>query len=158
MLTFTQDIEFDFNVQHDCPFAGCAPTGKRPRVQERIKSPEVTGSFIEHRDIPRWIINTHSLHNGHLLRRRLPHNILTLIPAIDPTRREEEHRKTATAHRPKQNAKRLETARKRAAKHPKTEATEDNTVLGKRVGRDFNQGDDDEADIVLTDLVASPTT
>ena len=32
-----QEIKFDFNVQHDCSFAGCSPTGKRPRVQERYK-------------------------------------------------------------------------------------------------------------------------
>src|SRR6266478_4636992 len=70
--TIAQDVEFDFNVQHDCLFAGCGPTGKRPRVQERIVASEATETFIEHRDISRWIINTHSLHNGHLLRRCLP--------------------------------------------------------------------------------------
>ena len=68
MLTLAvEDIEFDFNVQHDCSLAGCGPTGKRSSVQERIKSSEATESFVEHNNVPQWILNTHSLHNGHLL-------------------------------------------------------------------------------------------
>ena len=130
-LTF-QDIEFDFNVQHDCTFAGCGPTGKRPSVQERIESVEATESFIEHGDVPRWIINTHSLHNGHLLRRCLPQELTVPIPLIDPMKREEEHRKIAAAYRPKQDAKRAQAAQKRAEKRLKTEAAGNAKVLGKR--------------------------
>jgi hypothetical protein len=144
-----QDIEFDFNVQHDCSFAECGPTGERPRMQERIKSPENTESFIEHRNVPRWIINTHSLHNGHLLRRCLPQDLIVPIPIIDPTKREEEHRKIATAHRPKQDTKRAEAAQKRAAKRPKTETAGEKKVLGKR-GANFNKGDV-EADVIMGD-------
>lgn len=134
-----QDIEFDFNVQHDCSFAGCGPTGKRPRVQERIESPEATESFIEHRDVSRWIINTHSLHNGHLLRRCLPHGLTVPVSVIPPAKREEEHSKIATAHRPKRDAKRAETARKRAAKRLEVEGATDTKVLGKRKA-DFKDG------------------
>ena len=154
MLTLTlivQDIEFDFNAQHDCLFAGCGSTGKHPRVQERIESPESTESFIEHRDIPWWIINTHSLHNGHLLRRCLPQDLIIPIPIIDPTKREEEHRKFAAAHRPKQDAKRTEAAQKRAAKRlkTKTETTSGDKVLGKRKAN-LHQKDVD-ADVVMDD-------
>ena len=144
-----QDIEFDFNVQHDCPFAGCTSTGRRPRVQERIKSTDATESFIEHRDVSRWIINTHSLHNGHLLRRRLPQDLLMPIPVVDPGKRMEEHHTFAAAYRPKQSARRTEIARKRAEKRPKTEPAHNGTVLGKRPAR-VDQGGI-EADIVMTD-------
>jgi hypothetical protein len=86
------------------------------------------------------VINTHSLHNGHLLRRRLPQDLVTPIPTIDPTKREEEHHKAAAAYRPKQKAKRAEMAQKRAAKRPKVGPTDNGSVLGKRAA-DFNQGD-----------------
>jgi len=144
LISIIQDIEFDFNVQHDCQFAGCGPTGRRPRVQERIESSEATESFIEHCDVSRWIINTHSLHNGHLLRRCLPRDLTVPIPIIDPTKREEEHRKIATVYRPKQDAKRAEQAQKQAVKRPKVEpvsggkqpvkveAASGSKVLGKR--------------------------
>jgi len=144
-----QDIEFDFNVQHDCSFAECGPTGKRPRMQERIESPEATESFIEHRDVSQWIINTHSLHNGHLLRRCLPQDLVVPIPIIDPAKREEEHRKMATAHRPKQDAKRTEAAQKRAAKRLKTKTVSKNKGLDKQEAK-VNQ-DDVKADVVMDD-------
>ena len=143
----TQDIEFDFNVQHDCSFAGCGPTGKRPCVQERIESSEATESFIEHCDVSRWVINTHSLHNGHLLRRCLPSDLVVPVPIIDPAKREEEHRKIATAQRPKRDAKRAEAAQKRAAKRQKVEVVSDTKVLGKRKA-DFDR-DGVEADTVM---------
>lgn len=54
------------------------------------------------------------------------------IPAIAPERRKEEHHKLAAALRPKRDAKRAETAKKRAAKRPKVEAETDTKVLGKR--------------------------
>ena len=145
--SIAQDIEFDFNVQHDCSFAGCGPTGKRPCVQERIESSKATESFIEHCDVSQWIINTHSLHNGHLLRRCLPQELVVPIPVTDPAKRLEEHRKIATAYRPKQDDKRAEVAKKRAAKRPKTEAAGDcKKVLGKRKV-DFDRGDV-EADVI----------
>ena len=99
-------------------------------MQERIASSKATESFIEHRDTPQWIINTHSLHNGHLLRRCLPQELTVPIPIIDPAKREEEHHKSATVYRPKRDAKRAEAAQKRAAKRRKPEA--DTKVLGKR--------------------------
>lgn len=155
MISIAQDIEFDFNVQHDCAFAGCGPTGKHPCVQERIKSSKATESFIEHRDVSQWVINTHSLHNGHLLRRCLPRELVVPIPVIDPAKREEEHRKTATAYRPKQDTKRAQIAQKRAAKRPKKEVVNETKVLGKRKA-DFNQ--DIKADIVMGESTVAYST
>lgn len=114
-------------------------------MQERIESSKATESFAEHCDIPWWIINTHSLHNGHLLRRCLPQELIVPNPIIDPTNREEEHRKIAAAYRPKQDAKRTQIAQKRAAKRPKKEVADNTKVLGKRKA-DFDRRDV-EADI-----------
>jgi len=110
----------------------CSPTGKRPRAQELIESREATEGFIEHCDVPRWIVNTHSLHNGHLLRHCLPKDLVTPVPVINPANRKDEHRKIATAHRPKQDAKRAETAQKQAVKRRKVEVANGTKVLGKR--------------------------
>ena len=143
-----QDIEFNFNVQHDCSFAGCGPTGQRPRVQERIKSTEATESFIEHRsNNSRWIVNTHSLHNGHLLRRCFPQHLIIPIPIIDHTKREEEHRKISARYRPTQEAKRTEATQKRAAKRPKTEADSKGKAPKKRKAEPNQDGL--EADVVM---------
>ena len=150
LITTFQDIEFDFNAQHDCLFAGCGPTGKRPCVQERIESSEVTESFVEHCDVPRWIINMHSLHNGHLLRRCLPQDLILPIPVIDPAKREEEHRKVATAQRPKQDAKRAEANKKRAAKRQKVEVVGNSKVSGKREAG-LGRGKAVEDDVAMSD-------
>ena len=144
-----QDIEFDFNVQHDCSFAGCGPTGKRPHVQERVKSTEATESFVEHRNDgnPRWIINTHSLHNGHLLRRCFPQHLVAPIPLIDPAKREEEHRKISAEYRPTHEAKLAEANQKRAAKRPKKEVKGEGKVPKKQ--KPETNGDGLETDVVM---------
>ncbi|KAJ6528825.1 hypothetical protein B0H19DRAFT_1214565 [Mycena capillaripes] len=62
-----QNIEFDFNTQHDCFSARCEATGVRPVMQERVES-DKTEHFIVHAPLDRFIINTHSFHNPHLIR------------------------------------------------------------------------------------------
>ena len=101
-------------------------------MQERIKSSEATENFVEHNDVPQWILNTHSLHNGHLLRRCLPRDLIVPIHIIEPVKREGVHHETASVHRPKQAAKRAEAAGKRAAKRLKVEPVSGSKVLGKR--------------------------
>lgn len=41
------------------------------------------------------MINTHSLHNTHLLRRALPRDLTIPVPFIDPSHRQAEHAKLA---------------------------------------------------------------
>ena len=94
-------------------------------------SPEATESFIEHCDVHQWVINTHSLHNGHLLHHCLPQDLVVPVPILDPTKRKEEHCKIATVHRPKRDAKYAEMGQKQTAKRLKMEAAGDTKVLGK---------------------------
>ncbi|KAI0816060.1 hypothetical protein BC628DRAFT_1414013 [Trametes gibbosa] len=71
MIVRSQDIQFAFNVQHDCALAKCTASGKRPVMQEHVESGAIE-SYIEHQDIAQYIINMHSLHNPHLIRSVLP--------------------------------------------------------------------------------------
>jgi len=109
-------LEFDFNVQHDCPSAGCSATGKRPRRQERVISDDIQDDAIEHRDVDLWIINTHSLHNGHLLRLRIHPELISPIRIIPVDERQRRHHLAASGLRPKQEKRRQDVADKRAAK------------------------------------------
>ncbi|KAJ7347294.1 hypothetical protein DFH08DRAFT_670751, partial [Mycena albidolilacea] len=66
------EVRFAFNVQHDCSSGTCTPTGKRPTLQERQET-QLEESFIEHdAQVRRFVVNTASLHNPHLLRRIFP--------------------------------------------------------------------------------------
>ena len=46
-----------------------------------------------------YVINTHSLHNTHLLRRALPRDLIAPVPFIDPSQRQAEHAKLAAEWR-----------------------------------------------------------
>jgi len=109
-------LEFDFNVQHDCPSAGCSATGKRARRQERIVSDDILDDAIEHRDVDQWIINTHSLHNGHLLRLRIGPELISPIRIIPIDERQTRHCQVALGLRPRQEKRRKNVADQRAAK------------------------------------------
>ncbi|KAJ6525374.1 hypothetical protein B0H19DRAFT_1214937 [Mycena capillaripes] len=62
-----KNIKFDFNTQHDCFSAGCEATGVRLVMQGRVES-DKTEHFIVHAPLDRFIVNTHSFHNPHLVR------------------------------------------------------------------------------------------
>lgn len=48
-------------------------------MQDRAESGQIM-TFIEHQAIDRFIINTHALHNAHLLRATLPRHLVVPIP------------------------------------------------------------------------------
>ena len=108
-------MEFDFNVQHDCLTASCSATGKRARRQERIVCDDTLDNAIEHRDVDQWVINTHSLHNGHLLRLRVRPELISPLRLIPADERQERHRKVASRLRPGQEKWRKKVADQRAA-------------------------------------------
>ncbi|KAF7351608.1 hypothetical protein MSAN_01593300 [Mycena sanguinolenta] len=79
LIVPAKSVMFKFNVQDDCDSAGCEATGIRLRMQERVESDQ-TESFVIHKSLDRFIINTHAFHNAHLLRATLPRNLVAPIP------------------------------------------------------------------------------
>ncbi|KAI0741214.1 hypothetical protein C8Q76DRAFT_609125, partial [Earliella scabrosa] len=79
LLIQSKAVKFAFNVQHDCAYASCAATGNRHARQEHVES-EVTETYIVHKDVPRFLINMHSLHNPHLIRSVLPRTLVAPVP------------------------------------------------------------------------------
>ncbi|KAJ7819753.1 hypothetical protein B0H14DRAFT_2282891, partial [Mycena olivaceomarginata] len=74
------EVWFAFHVQHNCSSGTCKPTGKRPTLQERQET-QLEESFIEHNaQVSRFIVNTASLHNPHLLRWVLPAALINPSP------------------------------------------------------------------------------
>ncbi|KAJ7902787.1 hypothetical protein B0H14DRAFT_2555274 [Mycena olivaceomarginata] len=70
------NVQFIFNVQHDCYSAKCVASGSRAKKQERVDS-NVNEAFIEHQPLEEHVINTTAFHNTHLLRHQLAkHNEL----------------------------------------------------------------------------------
>ncbi|KAJ7450480.1 hypothetical protein B0H11DRAFT_2161827 [Mycena galericulata] len=79
LIVPSKDIQFIFNVQHDCYTAGCTASGTRPKMQERVAS-LVTESFVEHQPLEAFVINTTGFHNAHLLRQCLPRSAWAPVP------------------------------------------------------------------------------
>lgn len=82
---FAQALQFVINVQHDCNAAGCDATGIIRQLQERQESNKTVRSII-HKDNQLFVINTHAIHNGTLLRCFLP-RYLTVPQHLFPDRR-----------------------------------------------------------------------
>ncbi|KAJ7227863.1 hypothetical protein C8J57DRAFT_1439998 [Mycena rebaudengoi] len=78
MIIPVKNLQFKFNVQHDCYSAKCEATGTKAQMQERVPSDKVE-HFIVHKDLDRYIINTHAFHNAHLLRATLPRDLIAPI-------------------------------------------------------------------------------
>ncbi|KAJ7195789.1 hypothetical protein GGX14DRAFT_575340 [Mycena pura] len=112
MVVPTEKVKFDFNVQHDCYTAKCEATGQRLRKQELVESDQID-FFIEHKLLDRYLINSHALHNAHLLRASLPRETIAPIPLFD--NRKSKHDEFAAKLRAMQ-ANRPPRKRKRTAK------------------------------------------
>lgn len=99
-----QDIAFLYNVQHDCPLAKCAASGKEPIIQERIKS-GLFKTCIEHKPIQRFVINTHAFHNAHHLRAAMERSLVVPLPLYPSEVRKTKHAEFAYSLRATQKAK-----------------------------------------------------
>ncbi|KAF8153401.1 hypothetical protein B0H34DRAFT_754825 [Crassisporium funariophilum] len=129
-------ILFQFNAQHDCHHAKCTASGERPVMQERTAS-RTAEKFIVHNEAARYILNTHALHNAHLIRAALPRDLTVPLPyALDRTAY---HHGLAQELRLSQNAKRAKTAEKR-----KANATERPGSKRRRIDVDELEANDDE--------------
>ncbi|KAJ3545720.1 hypothetical protein NMY22_g2322 [Coprinellus aureogranulatus] len=112
LVTKTEHIQFIFNVQHDCGACGCSLTGSRRRMVEREVS-TVEESVVNHEETqPKYIINTHALHNATRLRSYLPRHLTAPLRLI--AEREAHHHQIATSLRPIQADKRVQTQAKAA--------------------------------------------
>lgn len=127
-LTFLQDILFQFNAQHDCWHAKCTVSGERPVRQERSAS-GVMEKCIVHGSAQQFILNTHALHNAHLIRVVLPRELTMPIPyTLDRTAH---HQELARQLRLTQDGRRTATAEKAADKR-KAESSEKQNTTSKR--------------------------
>lgn len=108
-----QDILFEYNTQHDCRLAGCSATGKRPIVQEWVQS-NITETYIEHKPLDIFLINTHAFHNAHLIRAILPRDLIAPLPYL--VDQQSLHDEVAEKLRTTQNSKRAAVAAKATEK------------------------------------------
>lgn len=67
-------------------------------MQERVES-GLFKSYIEHRQVERFVINTHAFHNAHLLRATLPRSLVAPLPLHQPDERQAKHKECAEALR-----------------------------------------------------------
>ncbi|KAJ6615369.1 hypothetical protein B0H10DRAFT_2220401 [Mycena sp. CBHHK59/15] len=119
-----KNIKFDFNTQHDCFSAGCEATGVRPVMQERVES-DKTELFIVHAPLDRFIINTHSFHNPHLVRATVSRDLWAPVALFDDRRaKHDEFTARLRETRATKAAKRKETAARKRL-HPTAASSDD---------------------------------
>ena len=82
-------------------------------MQERIQA-AVMESYVEHKPLDEYLINTHAFHNAHLIREILPRGLTSPIPFR--TARHSYHLGIASQLRKTQDAKRKATALKKVDK------------------------------------------
>ncbi|KAJ7038886.1 hypothetical protein C8F04DRAFT_950605, partial [Mycena alexandri] len=73
------DLLFQFNAQHDCRHFPCCLVESAGPQQERLESRK-TQKLIIHSDTTRFLLNTHALHNAHLIREILPRHLTAPKP------------------------------------------------------------------------------
>lgn len=77
-----QNVELVFNAQHDCERLGCQPTGRRALRQERIETDQFI-TVIEHTREDHYIVNIHSFHRAHLIRKIFDSASYAISPVLD---------------------------------------------------------------------------
>ncbi|KAI0685358.1 hypothetical protein BC835DRAFT_1290391 [Cytidiella melzeri] len=138
VAVLAKNVKFKFNAQHDCSRAGCQATGKRPQMQERLKT-SIAETFIEHRHnaaTDRFIVNMHAFHNAHLIRMVIPRSLSAPVPLYQD--RAAKHEEISRDLRRTQNEKRATQKKNRAAKKAAAQANKDVTLEG--VGGETSQG------------------
>ena len=99
-----QDIGFLYNVQHDCLLAKCTASGKQPLIQEWVES-DLFKTYIKHKEIEHFVINTHAFHNAHHLRVALECSLVAPILLYPLEVQKAKHAKIAHSLRATQKAK-----------------------------------------------------
>ncbi|KAI0027254.1 hypothetical protein K488DRAFT_62120 [Vararia minispora EC-137] len=83
----TKDVLFKFNAQHACHIGNCTIGESSTHVQQERLDTEVQHKVVLHNTLDCYIINMHSLHNGHLLRRALPRHLTQPQPSMSSDER-----------------------------------------------------------------------
>ncbi len=125
-----QDIGFLYNVQHDFLLAKCTASGKQPLIQERVES-GLFKTYIEHKPIERFVINTHAFHNAHRLRAALERSLVVPILLYPLEVRKAKHTEIAHRLRATQKAK-LEARAAQKKKGAITPADKTGSVIPKK--------------------------
>ena len=136
-----QGIEFLYNVQHDCPLAKCTASGKQSLIQERVES-GLFKTYIEHKPIERFVINTHAFHNAHRLRAALERSLVVPIPLYPLEVRKAKHTEIAHSLRATQKAK-LEARAHTAQKKKEAITSKTGSVIPKKRTRSEIEAEDD---------------
>ncbi|KAF5384429.1 hypothetical protein D9615_003465 [Tricholomella constricta] len=80
LIVNPKDLLFICNAQHDCKLGTCKfSTNSRFRRQERLET-TIPHTTIVHSALDRYLLNTHALHNAHLIRETLPRSLTAPIP------------------------------------------------------------------------------
>ncbi|KAJ7867354.1 hypothetical protein B0H14DRAFT_2205753, partial [Mycena olivaceomarginata] len=74
-------ILFKFNAQHDCHHFSC-PLADSPGPQQERSESKLTRKVRAHKDESRFLLNTHTLHNAHLVRETLPRSLTASKPCF----------------------------------------------------------------------------
>ncbi|KAJ7736044.1 hypothetical protein DFH07DRAFT_870713 [Mycena maculata] len=152
LIVPSTNIQFIFNVQHDCYAANCTASGTRPKMQERMDSSR-TESFIEHQALEKFVINTTAFHNAHLLRRCLPRSAWAPVPLFSTPEEPAELRITQSGKRAKRKTTAANAAdpnsktKKRKAPTQKT-ASKKKRQKTKSVAVDGAESDVDDSELV----------
>ncbi|KAJ7850524.1 hypothetical protein B0H14DRAFT_3664811 [Mycena olivaceomarginata] len=76
-----EHILFKFNAQHDCHHFSC-PLADSPGPQQERSEFKLTRKVRAHKDESRFLLNTHALHNAHLVRETLPRSLTAPKPCF----------------------------------------------------------------------------
>ncbi|EKM74296.1 hypothetical protein AGABI1DRAFT_103438 [Agaricus bisporus var. burnettii JB137-S8] len=71
-------ILFDYNVQHDCYAARCS-SNPQELIQQNHAQAGTTQAVIVHAAPEQYVINTHSLHNPHLIRQTVSRQLIAPV-------------------------------------------------------------------------------
>lgn len=137
-----QNIGFLYNVQHDCPLAKCTASGKQPLMQERVES-GLFKTYIEHKPIERFVINTHGFHNAHRLRIVLKRSLVVPILLYPLEIRKAKHTEIAHSLRATQKAKH-EARGARKKKEPMSAVDKASSVIPTKRMRSEMEAEDTE--------------
>jgi hypothetical protein len=120
-------------------------------MQERIESGLVQ-TYIEHKLIERFVINTHAFHNAHLLRATLPRSLV--VPILLHPDRQAKHFEIAGRLRVMQDAKRKARA---AQKKKEVINPENNAALGPNKRKRLETEEEDLDGAVMVGMIAFNT-